>query len=290
MKPLDVTALEPLRQRVFDSHAHLADAAFDGILDEVIARARSAGVEGVINLGDTLPMSQKALKQARRYPDFIRAAVGIHPYEASQYSDKTEAALEKLAVDELICAIGEIGLDYVPRTIDYAPRDVQRNVFRRQLALARNLNLPVAIHCRNAYDDLIEILETEVPNGTRGVVHCFSGNSEDARRILDLGFYIAFTGTITFKNAGALRKIASVIPLERILIETDSPYLTPHPYRGARPNEPAYVRFIAEAISALRELPLEDVCRITTQNVHLCFGIKSSGASEDTNSQNMHHH
>lgn len=273
--PMRAADIPPLPSPAYDSHAHLADKVFDGIREDVIIRAGKTGLAGIIVPGDTLNASHSALKLTRRHPDFLRAAVGIHPYDARYYSDATEGALASLASDPLVVAIGEIGLDHRKDGSAPSPHDVQREVFLRQMALAKKLNLPVIIHCRNAYPELIDILSGihEQAGDTSGVIHCFSGKKEDALRLIALGYHIGFTGTLTFTNARDLRETAGALPLERILIETDSPYLTPHPFRGVRPNEPMFVRYVAETLSECRKLPLEVICHITHQNTRQLFKL-----------------
>ncbi|MCX7000481.1 MAG: TatD family hydrolase [Candidatus Sumerlaeota bacterium] len=265
--------IPPLPSPVYDSHAHLVDKVFDGIREEVIIRAGKIGLAGIIVPGDTLKASHEALQLTKRHPDFLRAAVGIHPYDARYYSDAAEQALATLASDPLIVAIGEIGLDHRKDGSDPSPHDVQREVFLRQMALAKKLNLPVIIHCRNAYRELIDILSGihEQAGDMSGVIHCFSGKKEDALRLIALGYHIGFTGTLTFTNAPDLRETAAALPLERILIETDSPYLTPHPFRGVRPNEPMYVRYVAEALAGCHGISLEEACLATFRNTEQLF-------------------
>lgn len=253
---------------LFDSHAHLADKAFEGILDDVIERARKAGLAGIMIPGDSLDLSRQAVQIAKRHPDFLLAAVGLHPYEARNYSDSVERELETLATEPVVAAIGEIGLDFRADGSDPSPHDVQREAFARQMELARRLGLPAIIHCRNAYRELIEIVSKF---RIQGVIHCFSGTKSDALKLVDLGYHIGFTGSLTFKNAPDLRETATALPIERILIETDCPWLTPHPHRGVRPNEPAYVRYVAETLAISRSISYEEACRATYQNAARLF-------------------
>ncbi|MBN1900383.1 TatD family hydrolase [Candidatus Sumerlaeota bacterium] len=262
--------------KIFDSHAHLADEAFEGIFDGVLERARSSGIAGVICPGDSIETSRKTILLAAEYPGFIYAAVGLHPYEAINYNDDIERELIFLSRETGCVAIGEIGLDFRKDGTDPSPRDVQRSAFSLQLKLSGSLDLPAIVHCRNAYPELIGILSQNEYKGIRGVVHCFSGTNEEAHALIELGWHIGFTGTLTFKNAAGLREAAASIPLEKILIETDAPYLTPHPYRGKFPNEPHYVRLVAETLSSCKGIPLEEVCRTTFNNTIGLFGIKSA--------------
>ena len=255
---------------LYDSHAHLADKIFEGMLNDVIERARAAGVAGIMIPGDSLDSSRMAVQIAKRHPDFLRAAVGLHPYEARHYSDEVEQELEALAADAVVAAIGEIGLDVRADGSDPSPHDIQRRAFARQMELAKRLGLPAVIHCRNAYSDLIELLSQ---HRIEGVVHCFSGTKSDALKLVELGYHIGFAGSLTFKNAPDLRETAAALPLERILIETDCPWLTPHPHRGVRPNEPAYVRYVAEMLASCRGTSFEEACRATYQNAARFFRL-----------------
>jgi len=271
---LKISALAPLPCGIIDSHAHLTEKIFQGNREEVIARAKTGGIKSIIVPGDSLESSRAALKISEEFPDFLRAGVGLHPYEARFYTDETEQELISLSSHKSCVAIGEIGLDFRKDGSDPSPPPLQREAFTRQLELARKLELPAIVHCRNAYSELISFLSLEKFRGMKGVVHCFSGTKEEALSLADLGWHIGFTGTLTFKNAGELREAASVLPLEKILIETDSPYLTPDPYRGLWPNEPVYVRLVAEMLSQCKNLLLETVCRATTENaIRLFFGV-----------------
>jgi TatD DNase family protein len=262
--------------KIFDSHAHLADKAFSGIREEVLERARTGGIAGVICPGDSLETSRAVIQLVGENPDFLYAAVGLHPYEAKNYNDDAEGELASLSGKKGCVAIGEIGLDFRKDGTDPSPHEAQREAFLRQAALCGNLNLPAIVHCRNAYPELIELFSKEEYKGMRGVVHCFSGTRDEAIALIALGWHIGFTGTLSFKNATGLREAAASIPLEKILIETDAPYLTPHPYRGRFPNEPCYARLVAEALSSCRGIPLEEVCKTTYNNTNRLFKIKST--------------
>ena len=253
---------------LFDSHAHLDDEKFDADREEVIARAFEQGVTGIINVGACMASSARSVALAAKY-EGIYAGVGIHPHEA-QHAQETD--YEQLAVwskQDKVVAIGEIGLDYY---YDLSPRDLQRTVFVRQIDVARQMDMPLIIHDRDAHGDILDVLKKEA-KGLRGVLHCFSGSLEMAKEIIKLGFYISIAGPITFKNAAKLPEIAASIPLERLLIETDCPYLTPHPHRGKR-NEPAYVKLIAEQVAALRGLELPALSKATSENVKRVFRLK----------------
>ena len=249
-----------------DTHAHLDFPQFDDDREEVIARALAAGVGIIINVGADLASSRRAVALAEAHPQ-IYAAVGVHPHDAKTLTEEVLTELRELARHPQVVAIGEIGLDFYR---DLSPRDVQRQAFERQLALARELDKPVIIHDREAHAEVMDTLRRW--QGLRGVLHCFSGSLEMARRAVELGFYISIAGPVTFKNARRLPEIVRQLPLERLLIETDCPYLAPHPHRGER-NEPAYVRLVAEAVAEIKGLPLEEVARVTTANTQTLFGL-----------------
>ncbi|HHV94026.1 MAG TPA: TatD family hydrolase [Firmicutes bacterium] len=251
---------------LIDTHCHLNDEQFADDLPQVVQRAVSAGVTGLINIGYDLDSSREAIEQAGLYPG-LKAAVGIHPHDAVT---ATEAALEELAqlaAAESVVAIGEIGLDYY---YDNSPREVQRLAFRKQLELAKKLCLPVVIHSRDAAQDTLEILKEFAP--LRGIMHCFSGSFETAQICIDMGLYIAFGGAITFKNANRLRGVAAKVPLERIVLETDCPYLSPEPYRGRR-NEPAYLVYTLAKLAELKGISEAEAAEITTANAKAVFGL-----------------
>jgi TatD DNase family protein len=255
---------------LIDSHAHIQSKEYAGEVEAVIARAREAGVEKIIAVGGAGDMSSntEAIALAKTFPD-IYATVGMHPHDAKDVGANELKKLKELAADPKVVAVGETGLDYY---YDNSPREVQRRVFAEFIHLARETGLPIVVHERDAAHDVADLLRAEGAGKLRGVIHCFTGNYEAACAYLDLGFYISFTGIITFKNAEALRDVVRKVPLERIFVETDSPYLTPVPYRGRR-NEPAYVRYVAETVARLKELSLEEVARVTTQNVQELFSI-----------------
>ena len=252
---------------LFDSHAHLDDEAFDADRDEVIARALSNGLAGMVNPGACMKSSAAALALAEQHAA-IYAAVGIHPHDADSADEAAYEQLLQLSRHPKVVAIGEIGLDY---HYDFSPRSVQQEVFVKQLALAKECDLPVILHDREAHGDILRLVK-EAGRGVRGVFHCFSGSLEMAREVLKLGFYLSVGGTLTFKNAAKLPEVVKEVPFERLLLETDSPYLTPAPYRGRR-NEPLHVRLVAEKVAELRGLSVEEVARQTTANTYRCFGI-----------------
>ncbi|MFO0984046.1 MAG: TatD family hydrolase [Planctomycetota bacterium] len=246
-----------------DSHAHLEGERFAADRAEVIARARAGGVEIIMEIcnGDVTRGSLEAGVQLALEHSFIQAAVGIHPHDARLWDASIEARLRVLAQHAKVIAWGEIGLDY---HYLHSPADVQRRVFVRQLELANELGLPVVIHTRAADADTIAILRAHVPVA-RGVFHCFSGGADLAAFALEQGFLISFAGNLTFKNAGALRDVARAVPRDRLLIETDSPFLAPVPHRGAR-NEPLFVREVARQLGELNGLSADEIGHITSAN------------------------
>lgn len=257
-----------MKTPLIDSHAHLDSRQFAGDLEAVIQRARGNGISTIISIGCNLESSHANVALANCYPE-IFAAVGVHPHDAGQIDERAIEDLTQLAKDPQVVAIGEIGLDYYR---DRAPREVQQQAFRRQIRLARELGKPIIVHDRDAHEDVLAILESEKTPGLTGVLHCFSGDREMARRILDLGFYLSFTGTITYPKNQPVRDLLRDLPIESLLIETDCPYLAPQPYRGKR-NEPAHVRHTAEALAEIKGLSLADVARITSLNGRKLFGI-----------------
>lgn len=237
-------------------------------LDAVLARMFLERVERAVTIGVDLASSEWAVRAASEHEQ-LWATVGLHPHDAKSRSDDLLARLEELAANERVVAIGESGLDY---HYDNSPRDVQRNVFAEQIRLAHRTGKALVIHTREAWDDTFEILEREgVPERT--VFHCWSGDASQAHRAVELGALLSFSGTVTFTKANDLREAAAAVPLENIVVETDAPFLTPHPHRGKR-NEPAYVRFTAEKIAEVRSIAIEEVERATTANAAWLFGWK----------------
>jgi TatD DNase family protein len=254
-----------------DSHAHVDGPEFDADRDEMLERARAAGVTAILNVGTGDPHSgvfERAIDLGRRH-DRIYTAIGVHPHDARFYDDKVESLIKQLLeTGERVIAWGEIGLDF---HYDNSPRDVQVDVFRRQLRAARECDVPVIIHTREAETETIEILQSEYTGAERrGVFHCFSGSRDLAMRALDLGFMISFSGIVTFRKAGDLREIAKEVPLDRLLVETDCPFLAPVPHRGKR-NEPAYVVEVAKCIAEVKGTELEVIARQTTDNFKQLF-------------------
>ncbi len=250
-----------------DSHAHLEMDAFDGDREAVLARAMAAGLTVIITVGTTILDCEKAVALAGRYP-IIHAAVGIHPHEVKQIGAGTYDALRRLAGQEKVVAIGEIGLDFF---YEHSPREIQLRRFAEQLDLSEELNLPVIIHDREAHAETLAILKAR-KHRPRGVLHCFSGDADMARECLDLGFYLSVAGPVTYRNAEPLRAVAREIPADRLLIETDAPYLAPQPWRGKR-NEPAHVLETACRLAEIRGETAEALQRYTAENACRLFGL-----------------
>ena len=263
---------EGLLPTLVDTHCHLTLDDFRRDSSKVIERARAAGVGYMMNVGFDLSTSRASIELAEEH-DFMRATVGVHPHDASTVDDSTLRELARLTEHPLVLAVGETGLDYYR---DLSPREDQRRAFRRQIALARETGLPVVVHSRDAQDEVLRILEEEGRGDVRGVMHCFPGDEDYAARVVDLGFHIGIGGPVTFSDHGRLVGVAKTAPLNRILLETDSPWLAPKPHRGKR-NEPAHVRLVAERISDLRGVSLPDVARATTGNCYRLFGFPDAG-------------
>jgi TatD DNase family protein len=257
---------------LIDTHTHLDDPRYNDDREAMIARAREAGVEAFITIGCDRSTSQAAVALAERH-SFVYASIGVHPHEVKHISDGWYYDFRRLAQNKNVVAYGEIGLDY---HYNHSSPKEQRERFREQLQLARELKLPVIIHTREAQEDTINIMKEEKASDVGGVFHCFSGDAWLAKDALDLGFYLSFSGILTFQNATMLREIAKNTPLDRVLIETDCPYLTPVPYRGKR-NEPAYVTFVARQLAEIHadrpDLSIDQIGRITSENAKRLFKI-----------------
>lgn len=251
----------------FDTHAHLDDEKFDADREEIIEHIKSEGVSLVVNIGADMESSKTTVELAEKY-DFIYAAVGVHPYDEPDLTDDDILELKQLAKSEKVVAIGEIGLDYHFPDTD---KEGQKEGFRKQIALAKELNLPYVVHDRDSHQDCYDIIKES--GYFRGVMHCFSGSSEFAKQMTDLGFYISFAGTVTFKNAKKVKEAAKTVPLDRILIETDCPYLSPEPNRGKR-NNPANVRYTAEVLAEIKGISLDEMAKITMENGKRFYGIE----------------
>jgi len=252
---------------LIDTHAHLDSPKFDNDREEVIARAQEAGIDTIVNIGFNRETIPTTMALAEKYP-FIYAAVGWHPTDAIDMKLEEDLAwIESLCAHPKVVAIGEIGLDYY---WDTSPKEIQHTVFREQIRLARQLNKPIVIHNRDAHEDIVKLLREERASEVGGIMHCFSGSWEMAKLCLDMNFYISFGGPVTFKNARVPKEVMEKVPLDRILIETDAPYLTPHPHRGQR-NESAYVRLVAETAAEIKGLKLEEIAKITSENARNCL-------------------
>jgi TatD DNase family protein len=249
---------------MIDSHAHLNDPRFSDDVAEVVARAEANGVKFVINVGADLESSRRAVEQSEEFSQ-LYAVVGVHPHDAVTWNEEVEDEIRNLTSHSKVLAIGETGLDYY---YDHSPRDVQQSVFRKQLALARELDLPVVIHSRDAAQDTLKILR-EFPD-VPCVLHCYSGSWEMAQEYLKLGHYFSIGGSLTFKNADRLRSVIAQIPLSSMMLETDCPYLTPVPHRGKR-NEPGYLPLIAEQLAELHGVSLDKVIATTEHNTRVFF-------------------
>lgn len=252
---------------IFDSHAHYDDSTFDEDRDEVISELLNLGVVGVLNCGSSVYGMRKSVELAEKY-DFIYAAVGIHPENADELTDEILKEIKCLTKKDKVEAIGEIGLDYY---WDENPnKHIQKQAFRKQMELAKELNLPVVIHDREAHADTLEIIK-EFPE-VKGVIHCFSGSVEFAKECIKLGYYIGVTGVVTFKNSKKLKDVVKEIPMDRLLVETDCPYMAPSPYRGKR-NKSDYIKYIIEEISSIKEVTCDEVERITKENIEKMIKI-----------------
>ena len=253
--------------QIFDTHAHYDDAAFDADRAALLEALPEQGVRAVVTAAVDPDSARRTLALCRRYPGFLFGAVGVHPEAVGQAPDEWLREIYTLSADPACCAIGEIGLDY--HYEDGAPREVQREWFRRQLALAQERNLPVVIHDRDAHEDTLKILEEYKP---RGVVHCFSGSVEVMRQLTGWGLYIGMGGVVTFKNARRAVEVAAAVPADRLLLETDAPYLAPEPCRGQR-NHSGMIAHTARRLAELRGETAEDLCRQTYENACRLFGV-----------------
>jgi len=253
--------------RLFDTHAHLLSERFDADRQALISELPLRGLAGCIEVGTDIEFSDRAQRLAEQ-TDYIWAAVGVHPHDSADAPEDYIERLTEIAARPKVVAIGEIGLDY---HYDFSPRDVQRRVFGRQLELARQLNLPVIIHMREATQDTLAMLREH--EGIKGVMHCFSGSAETAEICVGMGLHVAFTGSVTFKNARKVVEAAAAVPLERLMAETDCPYLSPEPVRGRR-NEPSNVRYVLEKLAEIKGVPADEMAEINIRNARELFGIE----------------
>jgi TatD DNase family protein len=251
-----------------DTHAHLFYPNFNGEVDQVIERAAVAGIEYIIVPATDLASSAQSIQLAEKYSN-IYAAIGIHPHDTKEWNDATITKLEELTKHEKVIAIGEIGLDYY---YDFSPKAIQKKAFEAQIELAIKLKLPIIVHNRDSNDDIMNFARKYKDSGLRAQYHCFAGSIENARELIEMHHFISFPGNITFKKMDNIRKVLSRVAIENLLLETDSPFMTPVPHRGKR-NEPSYIHFIAEQVAKTHELTVEDVARTTSYNAYKLFGI-----------------
>ena len=254
---------------MFDTHAHLQDRKLRGDIENILKRAQEAGVEEITCIGYDLPSSQEAVLLAHKYKQ-IYAAVGVHPHDAKTVTSEVLDKLRALAQDQRVVAIGEIGLDYYR---DLSPRDQQKEAFIQQIKLAHEIGKPIVIHDRDANQDTMDTIKKYRAGKNGGIMHCYSGNLPLAMETIKEGFYISFSGPLTYKNARKPQEVVVKIPMDRLLVETDCPYLTPEPLRG-KLNEPANVRFVVEKMAALRGQHPDEVAYLTARNARKVYGIK----------------
>lgn len=253
---------------LFDTHVHLNADQFEDDVEDVISRAQDVGVENMVVVGFDEKTIKKAMELVDKY-SFLYASVGWHPVDAIDLTQDYLEWIEELATHPKVVAIGETGLDY---HWDKSPKEVQKDAFRKQIHLAKRVSLPIIIHNREADQDIVDILKEEKAEEVGGIMHCFGGSIEIGRECLNMNFHLSFGGPVTFKNAKRPKEVVKEVPLDRLLIETDAPFLAPHPYRGKR-NEPSYVKLVAEQIADLREISYEELAKQTTLNAKRLFGI-----------------
>jgi TatD DNase family protein len=254
---------------LIDTHAHLDSPQYDTDREEVIARALETGIDTIVNIGFNRATIPTTMSLAETYP-FIYAAIGWHPSDAEDFKPEEDLAwIEKLCAHPKVVAIGEIGLDYY---WDTSAKETQHTVFREQIRLARRLRMPIVIHNRDAHEDTLRILREENASEVGGIMHCFSGSWESAKQCLELGFHISLGGPVTFKNARVPKEVLAQVPLDRLLLETDAPYLAPHPHRGHR-NESSFVRLVAEEAARIKGVSLEEIAEITSENGRRLLGL-----------------
>lgn len=254
---------------IFDTHAHLQDERYDEDREQIIANLEAEGVCGAVMIGSSMESSRAALALAQTYPN-LYAAVGVHPHHAQEFQTDDLASLLCLLAKPEVIAMGEIGLDFY---YDHSPRDKQKEVFLAQLELAAELHMPTIYHVRDAHGEMLALLRERKGNLPPSVLHCCSASWESAQEYLDMGFYVSFAGSVTFKNAKNIVEVARRMPLDRLLIETDCPYLSPEPYRGKR-NQPAYALHTARRVAQIREMDFEELCEKSNQNAKEFFGIQ----------------
>ena len=252
---------------IFDTHAHYDDAQFDSDREELLSAMPDLGVTTIVNVSSTLESCEKCVELAGKYP-YVYAAVGVHPDEVGALNEETFAEMEALLDNDRVVAVGEIGLDYY---WDNESHELQKKWFVRQLELARQHHLPIIIHSREAAADTMEIMKAHA-QGLEGVIHCYSYSREQAEEYVKMGFYIGIGGVLTFKNAKKLKEVAAAIPLERIVLETDCPYLAPEPFRGKR-NQSSYIRYVAEKLAEIKEMTVEEVIAVTEANAKKMYHL-----------------
>lgn len=253
---------------IFDTHAHYDDEAFDGDREELLASLAGHGIEAVVNIGASIQSTKNTLELMKKYP-FVYGAVGVHPSESGELNDHLLDWLRHVAGQEKVVAIGEIGLDYYWKEPD---PEIQKHWFVRQLALAREVNLPIVVHSRDAAKDTLDIIQAERAGELGGVIHCFSYSVEMARAYLNLGFYLGIGGVLTFNNAKKLKEVVAYMPMDRIVLETDCPYLSPVPNRGKR-NSSLNLPYVVDAISQIKGMAADEVVRITTENAKRMYRL-----------------
>ncbi|MBM7689582.1 hydrolase TatD [Enterococcus ureilyticus] len=253
---------------IFDSHTHLNVEQFNEDIPETIQRAKELGVTEMAVVGFDTPTIEKSLELSQQYKE-IQSIIGWHPTEAGSYTPEIEKKIQQLLTTPKVVALGEIGLDYYWME---DPKEVQDRVFRRQIAIAKEMNLPISIHTRDAMEDTYKILKEEDIRDIGGIMHSFSGDPEWMAKFLEMGMHISLSGVVTFKKALEVQEVAKAVPLDRLLVETDAPYLAPVPYRGKR-NEPGYTRYVVEKIAELREVPFEEIAKQATTNAHRLFRL-----------------
>ena len=256
---------------LIDTHAHLTYAGLVERVDDVLANARAAGVRHIISIASDAQDAQRCLDLARAYPGRISSTAGIHPHESGKVAEGDAARVRALLDKPEVVALGEVGLDYY---YDFADRETQKRVLGMQLELACEVDKPLVVHCREAFDDTIDLLSRYGYRDRRVVFHCFTGSSDDAKRVAECGWRISFTGIVTFKKLTELQAIARDYPADQLMVETDSPYLSPVPVRHVKPNEPAHVAHTARFLAALRGVDVDVLAAETTANAEVFFGIK----------------
>jgi TatD DNase family protein len=259
--------------QLIDSHTHLSYEPYQGKLADVLERARQAGVIECILAGTELADSRQGIELCGQF-DSLHCTVGIHPHEADAAEKGYLEELQRLAAQPCVCAMGEMGLDY---HYEFSKRPSQQKRFEEQLELAAKLKKPVVIHCREAFEDGLAILKNRDSADSGIVFHCFGGNKKEARAVLDLGCFISFTGTITFRNADSIQLVAGYVPLDRVFLETDCPYISPEPKRNVKPNEPALLVHTAAKLARLQQVGLEEIAQVTTHNCRYFFGLDDPG-------------